>query len=131
MASVARFVHETEALPEFHPKFTGISPEVHRNSSSFRQNIELEHLKTGDSHNSAFPHLSTLEIPRCLYLYIYIYIYTFLYTPTNNTYIPIYTYIPVSFLKVSYIPPGNSLAAGRPPSGGSGTRRRRLLFDLF
>ena len=33
---------------EFHRKFTGSSPE-------FRQNIDLEHLKKGENHNSAFP----------------------------------------------------------------------------
>ena len=33
--------------PEIHQKFTG-SPE-------FRQNFDLEHLKKGDNHNSAFP----------------------------------------------------------------------------
>ena len=60
---LARF---TIISPEFHHNFTGISPEFirnHRNvtiivtriSPEFRQNIELEHLKKGDNHNSAFP----------------------------------------------------------------------------
>ena len=48
--------------PEFHRNFIRISPEFHRNftritriSPEVRQNIELEHLKKGDYHNSAFP----------------------------------------------------------------------------
>jgi hypothetical protein len=40
-------------------RFTGISLECHRNvagkSPGFRRNIESEHLKKGDNHNSAFP----------------------------------------------------------------------------
>ena len=58
MACVARF---TIISPEFHlivtgisSEFTGLSPEFHRNSSEFRQNLELKQLKKGDSHNSAF-----------------------------------------------------------------------------
>ena len=35
-------------------EFTGVSP-------AFRQNIELEHLKEGDNHSSAFPHVPGKE----------------------------------------------------------------------
>ena len=38
-------------FPVFFKRSSRISPE-------FRQNFELEHLNTGDSHNSSFPHLS-------------------------------------------------------------------------
>ena len=41
-------LNSAEMSPELHQKFTGLSPE-------FRQNIELEHLKKEDNHNSAFP----------------------------------------------------------------------------
>ena len=59
--------------PEFQT-FTGISSEVHQNfigiSPDFRHNIELEHLKKGDNHNSAFPHQRRWQSPPRLKLFV-------------------------------------------------------------
>ena len=38
------------------PEFTGFPQNFTRISPDFPQNIELEHLKKGDNHHSAFPH---------------------------------------------------------------------------
>ena len=48
-----------EVSPEFHQNFTGIHWNFHQKftgiSHEFRQNFELEQLKKGNRHNSAFP----------------------------------------------------------------------------
>ena len=91
--------------------FTGISPQ-------FCQNIELEHLKKEDNHNSAFPHhLATYKLqhrycinrsrhastlvalpenqPQTEYAVhrIYIYIYIYIYMCSTCMYVCIYIYI--------------------------------------
>ena len=49
------FIRSSRFSPKFQRNITGLSPEFTGCSLEFRQDIELEHLKKGDSHNSAFP----------------------------------------------------------------------------
>ena len=97
-------------------RLTIISPESYHNftrfSTSFRQNIELEHLKKGSNHNSAFPQVPqksrrsmgrrpsrlsvsrpislSLSLSSCMCIYIYIYLYLYLYL---SLYVYIYIYM--------------------------------------